>query len=349
MTARRPEHPAEERLLRLLGGKWIAAALAAAAELGVADALEAGPRNTHDLAAALGCDEAALGRLLRALASEGILDADADRFELTELGRQLRSDALGPLARYVGSPAQWAPWSGLAGAVRTGRSAFAASHGQDLFEYLDHAPDDALLYHTAVDAFTRHQARVLAQTFDFASFRHVVDVGGGFGTLVVEVLRHWPHLDGTLYDRPSVVQRAPIGDAHHPDIAKRVRSVGGDFLEWVPEGADVYVVKHVLHNWGDEDASRILRACAAAAGPKGRVLVIEGIVLPGNRQDATRLLDLEMLALCRGGYERSKPQFRALFAASGLKLVSAEPLAGGARLLVGVPRPADAPRAARTR
>lgn len=330
------DSPANQ-VLRLIGGKWIAAAVSTAAELGVPEALADGPRSLGALSDALECPEASLHRLLRVLVGEGLLRERVDEtYELTELGEQLRDHALGPLARYIGSPAQWGPWSRLADAVRTGRSAFSLWHGEDLFEYLDARPDEADTYHRAVDAFTRWQARALAEAWEFEDASHIVDVGGGFGTLLVEVLARWPHLRATLYDRPSVVAAASEHLANSPE-SPDIRMVGGDFLESIPAGADVYVIKHVIHNWGDEDAARILRGCAEAAGPSGHVLVIEGIVLPGNRADATRLLDLEMLALCKGGYERSKPEFRRLFGRAGLRLQSAHPLAAGARLLVGRP------------
>lgn len=330
----------QELVLRMLGGKWLAAALSAAAELGVADALKSGPADAESLARRLECDVASLERLLRVLASEGLLSSDTEgRYATTALGDALRSDALGPLASFVGSDAQWAPWSRLADAVRHGRSAFGLKHGAELFEYLDENHEDAARYHLAVDAFTRAQARDLAARFDFAPYVHVVDVGGGLGALAAELVSAWPHLNATLYDRPSVVELGKRYCAEAEDILPRIQWVAGDFFKSVPGDADVYVLKHVIHNWGDDDAAALLERCAAAAGPAGRVLVIEGLVLPGDRPDATRLLDLEMMAVCRGGFERSKPQFRSLFARAGLRLAETVPLVGGVRLLVGVPRP----------
>lgn len=339
MTDARDETPPEgtEKLLRLLGGKWVAAAISAAASLGVADALDV-PRTAEQLAAMLQCDADRLDRLLRVLAGEGLLHRDRDdRFSLTATGAALRADALGPLATYVGSPSQWGPWAELAPSIRGGASAFERFHGADLFTYLDGDANASELYHTAVDAFTRRQARALTEAFDFGPYATVADIGGGLGTLLVEVLTDAPHLQGVLFDRPSVVAQAEprIADS---SVAGRVRFEGGSFLETVPGEADVYVVKHVIHNWADEEAARILCLCAENAGPDGRVLVIEGLLLPGNRRDATRLLDLEMLALCGGGHERSKPEMRRLFASAGLRLESAAPLLGGTRLLVGVPR-----------
>ncbi|MFW6051010.1 MAG: methyltransferase [Myxococcota bacterium] len=332
-----PQDPAE-RLLRLLGGKWTAAAIAAAASLGLADALGAEPRTPGALADALGCDAGALERLLRVLAGEGLVEEGSDgRFGLTCLGAELRSDAMGDLAAFAGAPFAWHPWAALADAVRTGRSAFEHTHGQDLWTYLDARPEEARAYHAAIDAFTRHEARALAARFDFGSVGTVVDVGGGIGTLLLELLARWPSLRGVLLERPPVAEQAQAR-LTAAGVEDRCEAVAGDFLEAVPPGGDAYVIKRVLHNWPDAEATRILRHCAEAVRPGGHVLVIEGVVLPGNRRDPARLLDLEMLALCGPGRARGKPDLRRLFHAAGLKLERTSDLAGTTRLLVTTPK-----------
>ncbi len=327
-----------ENLLRLIGGKWVTAAIAAAAELGLPGALADRPATSGTLADELSCDAPSLERLMRVLASVGLLESDLDGvFSLTSVGRLLGDDHFGPLARYVGSESQWAPWCKLADSVRHGTSAFQLWHGKSLFEFMDEHPEPAATYHEGVDAFARRQARALAGCFDFTGFTRVADVGGGWGTLLTELLTALPNLTGVLFDRPTVVAEALLRLTDHP-TSGRLTFSGGSFFESVPTGADAIVLKHVLHNWDDEAAQKILQNCVAALPVSGRVLVIEGILLPGNVPDATRLLDLEMLALCEGGFERSKPQFRALFSAAGLRLEKTIPLVAGTRLLVAAPR-----------
>lgn len=326
------------RFMQLLAGKWVTAAVSAAARLGIADVLDV-PRASGELAAALDCHPRSLDRLLRVLAAEGLLTVDdEDRFALTELGAFLRKDELGALAEFVGAPFMWDPWTRLGDAVRDGASAFSHALGSELFEYLQENAADADLYHRAVDAFTKREARALATAIDFSVVRHVVDVGGGLGTLLVELLDRWPHLEATLLDRPHVVEQARERLAA-AGFADRIATVPGDFMSSVPAGADAYVVKHVVHNWPDDVCVQILSACARAAAEGGKVYVVEGILLPGVRKDATRLLDLEMMALCGEGRERTKPEMRALFRAAGLKLERTLPLAGTTRLLIGTPRP----------
>jgi SAM-dependent methyltransferase len=320
-----------QRLLGLLAGKWVTAAVAAAAELGVADALAAGPLSAADLAERLGCDGQALGRVLGVLLGEGVFELDAHgRYALTAVGAQLQTGALRELARFVGAPFMWAPWAHVADAVRGGASAFARAQGAELFER--HA-GDAALYHRAVDAFTRREARALAEAFDFSELGCIVDVGGGLGTLLVEVLGRYPALQGTLFDRPAVIEQARVALADAPE-RPRIELCAGDFFAALPGGAHAYVVKHVLHNWDDAHATRLLARCAQGLAPGGKVLIVEGLLLPGNVRDATRMLDLEMFVLCGAGRERTKPEFRKLLAEAGLRLVTTQPLAGTTRLLV---------------
>lgn len=328
-----PEDPAAA-LMQRLAGKWITQALATAAELGLAEALTE-PADLESLARTLECRPSSLLRLLRVLVGEGALHEQPDgRYALTPMGAQLRADALGTLARFVGSPSQWTPWTELTYAVRTGKSAFERVHGQPLFEYLAAHPEQARLYDEAVDAFTAQQACALAARPALDGALTVVDVGGGRGTLLAELLRQRPRLRGILFDRADVVEAAKARfEAER--LHERCAFEAGDFFEAVPGGADVYVIKHVLHNWDDDRAEAIVRRCVEAMPASGRVFVVEAIRLPGNRRDGARMFDLEMLVLTGGGRERSKPEFRRLLSRAGLRLESTARLSDGAWLMVG--------------
>lgn len=326
----------QRELLMLLSGKWVTAALSTAAELGLADALAEGPLSSSELATRLQCDQEALSRLLRVLCGERILQSQPHgRYALTGLGAELQRGKLRELARFVGAPFMWHPWAQLAHAVRDpSRSAFERAMGQSLFDHLDRSPDDAQLYHHAVDAFTRAAARALCEAFDFSDLDTVVDLGGGLGTVLSELTARYPKLRGVLYDRPQVIKQASDNFAGQANI----ELVSGDFFEQVPEGADAYIIKHVLHNWDDPQAQRILELCARALKPSGQVLIVESLLLPGDIRDGTAFLDLEMLALCGQGRERSKPQYRKLLQQAGLSLRTTTKLVGDVRLMVAVPR-----------
>jgi hypothetical protein len=320
------------KLLDCLAGKWIAQAVSTAAKLGLADALRE-PMTIEALAGTMDCDAGALGRLVAVLVGEGLVAQDERRglVSLTATGALLRRDELGALAEFVGSASQWTPWAQLHHAVRTGENAFERVHGEGLFEYLAQRPEEARLYDAAIDAFTAQQGRALAEAEVLDGVRSVVDVGGGRGTLLRELLVRRPGLRGVLFDRPDVVDAARERFAGLED---RCDFVGGDFFVDVPAGADAYVVKHVVHNWDDEHATALLQRCRDAMAPGGRVMVVEAVLLPGDRRDEARFLDLEMLVVTGGGKERTKPALRRLLAAAGLRLTATRRLAPQAWLLV---------------
>jgi hypothetical protein len=320
-----------EYLMYVLGGKTRAQAVSTAAAWQLADRLAAGPRTVASLAEEIGCDPAALASVLRVCAGLGFFDtARPDEFVVTERGRALCADALGPMADFVGRSEQWDPWARLRD-VRGDAPAFQIAHGAGLYEWMAHHPGAAARYDAAIDAFTRHEAGALRAAFDFGPVQQVVDVGGGRGTLLAEVLDGWQHLRGILFDLPHVVERA--APALQERFGARVEVCGGDFFRDLPRGADAYLVKRVLHNWNDERAGELLRQCAAAMAPGGRILAIEAVLSPDNRADQAASMDLEMQVLL-GGRVRRKPELRRLFADAGLTIERFEPLGGGSWLVV---------------
>jgi len=323
---------AVEVLLDLLAGRARAQAVSTAAALGLADHLDEGPRDVTDLARELRCDAERLHRLMAFLAGLGLLErADPERFVLTTRGRALRADALGPLAAYLGSPESWDPWSRLREGLGAGPTAFERAFGAGYYELMARSPEAARRYDAAIDAYTRHEARALSERFDFSGVERVVDLGGGRGTTLVELLARWPHLRGVLVDLPHVADRTRerFAGVH----GGRMEVVGGDFMREVPGGADVYLLEHVLHNWDDERARALLLRCADGMTDGGRLLVVEAILTPDERVDTARMLDLEMLVLT-GGRERRKPELRRLLHDAGLALERVDALTPESWLLV---------------
>ncbi len=329
-----PSTPAEH-LLDILGGKARVQAISTAATLGLADVLANGPRTVPSLAQELGCREDVLATVLRMVAGLGFFTSpEPGLYALTERGHVLKRDQLGPLATFVGAPEQWDPWARLRDAARGGDVAFVRTFGHGLYDHV--AADDAAAarYDAAIDAFTRHEAEALCRTFDFAGAREVVDVGGGHGTLLLEVLRRNAHLRGALFDLPHVAERAL--PRLRGELGDRVRTHGGDFFAAIPR-ADVLLLKHVLHNWDDERAAALLQRCAESLPAGGKLLVIETILAPDNRADLAAMLDLEMMVLL-GGRERRKPELRRMLSAASLSLASMTPLVSGSWLLVAEKR-----------
>lgn len=323
----------QQRLLELLAGKHRAQALSTAAALGLPDLLRAQPgASGAELAAALHCEASVLERLLRLLCGLGFAaEPEPDRFALTPLGATLCRDALGPLAEFAGAPEQWDPWSRLRQSLAAGAPPpFSATFGRGLYEFLAADAEAAARYDRAIDAFTRHEAACLEDELDLEQARRIVDVGGGRGTLLLALLRRWPHLHGVLFDLPHVV--AAAGPRLAAACEGRASTAAGDFFADLPAGADVYLLKHVLHNWDDARAVALLRRCGECMADGGLVVVIDAVLAPDNRADLARLLDLEMHVLT-GGRQRRKPEWRRLFADAGLRLEAPRPLTAASWLL----------------
>ena len=295
-------------LAQLIGGFRVTQALHVAATLGIADLLADGSRTSDELAAATETNADGLYRLLRALATVGVLDElPGRRFELTGLGSGLRSDAPGSLAAYaayVGRPHHWNAWSALEFSVRSGENAFEHVHGQSAWEYRAEHPSESALFDAWMTEQSRRDAEIV-DDYDFTRFRHVVDVGGGRGSFLAAILRSSPDATGTLFDQGHVVAAAPAID--------RCTVIEGNFFEEVPRGGDAYVLKSVIHDWGDAEATAILRNCAAALEGRAVVLLVERDL----SAPAAAWLDLQML-LMLGGRERTEKEYAALMAAAGL-------------------------------
>jgi len=329
-----PDDEGRAFVLDLLAGRCRAQAVSTAAALGLADRLAAGPRGAAELAAELGCDAPSLQRLLELLAGLGVCqETSGGRFALAPRGRALRSDALGPLAAFLGMPATWDAWSRLPDALRAGSAvAFERAHGAGLYAFLGRHPDVALAYDRAIDAYSRAETEALCARLDLSAAERIVDVGGGRGALLVGLLQRWPRLRGVLVELPHVAARVrPRLESEAPG---RIEVVEGDYLESLPRGADVYLLKHIVHNLDDARATALLRRVAEALAPDGRVLVVEAVLVPADHGNAARLLDLEMLVLT-GGRERRKPEWRRLFRAAGLHASRVEPLTPQCWLITG--------------
>jgi hypothetical protein len=331
--------PPSAQLMNLVSGKWVARAISVAAELGIADLLAHGERTTAELAQACGAHEPSLYRLLRALASLEIFAETTPRtFTLTPIAECLRSDApnsLRGMARFIATPLAWRSWEFLLESVRTGKTGVEHMGVGNPFDYLKEHPDEATVFHDAMTDLSRLSAPTLADAYDFGRFRKLVDVAGGHGMLLTAVLERYPSLHGIVYDLPGVVKGTQEA-IRAAGLEGRCEAIGGDFFESVPEGADGYVMKSIIHDWDDERAIAILRNCRRAIAEDGRLLVIEMVILPGNEPAFGKLLDLEMLAI-PGGRERTKEEYRELFAAAGFELTQVIPTRSPQSLLEGRP------------
>ncbi|QNP72559.1 SAM-dependent methyltransferase [Streptomyces roseirectus] len=301
------------------------AALRAAAEVKVADHLAGGPLAPAQLAVATGVDERGLYRVLRLLATRGIVEEDTrGAFTLTDAGQALRGDVPGSVRTAVlmiTDRSMWQPAGELARCLTGQLPVFDSMFGMPFFDYFAQDERTAAVFHVGMAAMTDPENAVIAGAYDFPDTGTVVDVGGGHGGLLLEVLRQNPSLDGVLYDQAHVLAGHRLAGAE--EIAGRWALADGDFFTHVPDG-DVIMMKRITHDWDDDRCVTLLTHCRRALRPGGRVLVLDAVVPPGNAPHQSKTIDLMMMASL-GGRERTAGDFAALFEAAGLKLARVLP------------------------
>jgi hypothetical protein len=298
-----------------------AAALRVAVQAGAADHLAEGPASAERLAALGGVQADPLRRVLRFLAGRGVFREDEDgSFHLTTAASLLRSDSpipLRPLILLFTDQLYWLPSGRLDDAVRKGSTVFGEIFGAQFFDYLTGTQQQAELFSEAMAALSVTEQGGIAGAYGFPQAGTVVDVGGGLGGMLKAVLVGNPGLQGILFDRESVLRQHRLSD---PAIEGRWSVTAGDFYESVPAGAEIYLLKRILHDKTDFDCVRVLRSCARAMLQRGRLLIIDPLVPDvGDYSASTKLSDLLMMAVFEGK-ERTQAELRVLLAEAGLTL-----------------------------
>lgn len=306
----------------MVTGYWQSQIVYVSAKLAISDLLQDGPRTAEGLARQTGAHAPSLYRLLRAAASLGLYAEEPDgRFALAPLGELLHSEASGSqrsMALMMGEE-HFRAWGDLLYSVQTGQPAFEKQYGQPIFEFLAEHPEKAAIFDEAMVAVHGREARAVLDAYDFSQVGKLADIGGGNGSQLRVILDAYPDMQGVLFDVPNVVERAnPV--LEQAGLTERVHLISGDFFESVPAGADAYLLRHIIHDWDDSRAIRILENVHAVMAEGGRLLVIESVIPPGNEPFFAKLLDLTMLTI-PGGRERTADEYRQLFQAAGFRVV----------------------------
>jgi hypothetical protein len=304
------EREPEAVLWDLMRGALAARALGLVADLRVADALASGPRSIDDIAREVGADADTLHRLLRALASDGVFtETQPGVFANTPASEQLQGSGWSDFAHLFGGV-----FHRTAGELDAGGGhAFDQTFGEDFWSWLAEHPDERAAFDRAMGHGKERRAEHVA-ALEWRGDETVVDIGGGNGSLLLDLLGRVPGLRGIVFDLPETVRdESSFGD--------RCTFAEGSFFERVPAG-DTYVLSGILHDWDDEHATAILRAIRASALPGARVLIGESVMEPGNEPNGAKWLDLLMLAM--GGRERDEGQWRALLQSAGFEPVTIE-------------------------
>ncbi|MFD5573172.1 methyltransferase [Streptomyces cadmiisoli] len=321
MTTAETAPPPSMRLRELVFGAACAAALRAAARLGVADALGDHPMAVEDLASAVKTEPKPLRRLLRAMACYGVFAERHDgTFEHTDMSRLLREDdpnSLRYITLWCTEPWTWDAWPKLDEAVRTGHNVVEDLYGKEFFEYLNEdAPESAVVFNRAMTTSSMQSARDVAQCLDLSGASSIADIGGGQGHVVASLLEKYPSLHGTLLDLPRVVENADPRLRPGGELANRVHIVPGDCRVDIPVRADVYIIKNILE-WDDESTARTLRNVIHAGGPGARVVVIENLVDDSPSMRFSSAMDL-LLLLNVGGAKHTRDSMVGRLTEAGL-------------------------------
>jgi len=309
-------------LYGLITGHYLSRAIYVAAKLGIADLLKDGPRHVADLAAATHSHAPSLHRLMLLLASAGVFaEAGDECFRTTPMGECLRSDV--PQSRrahalLLAGPLQQRAWARLLEIVRTGQGASS----QELFPFLAKFPEEAAIFNAAMANKSAAATQAFVAAYDCSQFSTIVELGGGFGSLLGAILTTNPKARGILFDLPHVAEEAK----EHLRAAAwvdRCQIVGGDFFQALPTGADAFILQSVIHDWDDAQSIAILRNVAKALAPHGKLLLVE-MVVPAHASDSpwSQVVagsDLNML-VNTGGRERSEAEYRRIFDAAGFEL-----------------------------
>lgn len=317
-----------EKLTDIIFGRWRSQILYAGVKLGIFEIVNSKPMNQIDIAKELALDPALLYRLLRALASIGLIREDHDRrFSITPMGELLRSDnpqTLRAIALLEEGPEHYAIWKHLTAMIRDGKQdGFVREFGQRIFEYAAHHPSYAEVFNQAMSSYSAMQTRWILEAldeYDFSRIRHVCDIGGGHGHLLCNILLRHPYIRGTVLEMEQVIQDKTLLWANKMGIGEdRCNYVSGDMFNEVPS-SDAYFMKMILHDWDDKECLKILSNIQKASATGSRLFIIEHIVPGPETPHFSKLFDIHMLCALTGK-ERTEEEYLALLKQAGFKHV----------------------------
>lgn len=318
--------PPQAQVMQALFGFMVTKCMSAVAAHDVADALKDGPLYYTNLASVTGTNQQALHRVMRMLSGVGIFEeVEPGKYGLTPASELLRSDVPGSMrdmAVMITSPSHWLPWGRMEDTLKSGDSGPQHEFGTDLFSWFqqDGNREQWEIFNAAMTSFSSGIAHAVSESYDFSAFRHIVDIGGGHGYFLKTILEKAPDARGTLFDLPGVVEAAD-GEV----LGERITRDGGDFFKAVPEGGDCYTLKHIVHDWSDDQNVAILSNIAKVMQPSGKVLVAELVMPETGEPHPAKFMDVNMLAMTEGGCERTEKEYAALLGKSGLKLIGLHP------------------------
>ncbi len=315
----------QKKILQMCSGFFVSQSIFIAAKLGIADLLARGSKHCDDLAEETGIHSDSLYRFMRALSGIGVFSETGPKyFALTPLAACLQSNEPGSLKNYIIFQGEYicSCWRELLYSLKTGKSASEHIYGMNMFQYFEQNKEAGSIFHQAMAELLAIQNDAILPAYDFSSIETLTDVGGGQGHFLSELLLQYPNMKAVLFDIPQVIEKAEAF-LEEASVGKRCELIPGSFLDFVPAGTDAYLLKHVIHNWDDQNALRILQNCRKAMAGKGRLLVIEAVISE-NTPWRSKFKDLDMM-LVFSGRTRTEEEFQNLFESSGFKLAKIFP------------------------
>lgn len=323
MNATSPEiqqMPPQAVLAQMMMSFIVSQATSVAAKLSIADHLAGGAKSVEEIAVLTETHAPSLYRLLRALASVGIFQNDAENhFSNTAISEFLRADhpeSMRGIVYVLSDREHWNAHGNMLQSIKTGEIAFEYTFGIPIFPYYAENPQAAKIFDDAMTSFSSGIARAVAATYDFSGAKTIADIGGGHGILISTILNANPNAKGILFDQPQVVAGAEVSD--------KIETVGGDFFAEIPVKADAYLMKHIIHDWNDEQSITILKNLAQSAPTGSKLLLVESVVEEDDSPSMSKVMDLNMLVMT-GGKERTANEYAALFEKTGFRLTNVFP------------------------
>ena len=314
--------PPDALLMKMLFGPLMQQCICVAAKLKISDLLAERPQTIAELAAKTNTNEGALYRVLRMLSSSRIYTENKDhKFELTPMAALLRSDVPNSMYSFVimmGDDWQWRAWGELMYSVKTGKTAYSKLYGMGAFEFRAANPEAGIVFNNAMTNLSKTVVRPIVDAYNFSGVGKVADIAGGHGMLLAGVLKANPQVEGILFDLPHVIEGASTLLTKE-GIFNRVEVISGDFFESVPVGANIYILKLIIHDWDDTLSIKILKNIRSAMNDNSKVLLIEMIVPESNDPSPAKMTDLQMLVI-EGGKERTAGEYMSLLESAGFKL-----------------------------
>ncbi|MBA3872668.1 MAG: methyltransferase [Anaerolineae bacterium] len=347
MDAQNASQPSDESpseaMLGIISGFLISRALYVLVKLGIPDLLQDQVKSAAELAEATHMHAPSLYRVLSVMVGIGVLAKDDnDHFGLTPLGTTMRKDVPGSLRAWALlqlGEGYYQTWGDILHTVETSETAFKHLFGMDVWQYRALHPEQSQLFDESMTNLINVFNQAILDGYDFSSVQQIVDVGGGNGSLLINLLKGNPHIKGVVFDAPHVVEGAkPRIEA--AGLGDRCTVVGGDFFDSVPSRGDAYILSRVIHDWDDEHSIAILKNCRSVMSPEHKLLLVERVI-PAHIDSSSKsrsvlVSDLNMMVIV-GGRERSEAEYGALFEAAGFKLTRVIPTRSMMSIIEAVP------------